>query len=115
MSHRVCEPKGVTVTAPSVQAGWAQVQRESGVLPEGGERTKTTLPSLQPSAWVSSSPSCLPRAVEIHTSAQKNEPLAVSSMVTGPANQALGLPQPPPGQSVGPQGLDQRGPREGSV
>jgi hypothetical protein len=50
------------------------------------------------------------QAVEICTSAQKNELLAVSSTATGPANQELGLPHPPPGQraswvpGAGPEG-----------
>lgn len=55
------------------------------------------------------------QAVEIYTSAQKNELLAVGSMATGPANQALGLPHPPPGQRASwAPGAGPEGPKGGS-
>lgn len=57
--HIVCEPKENDCHC-SLCPGWPrQVQWETGVFPE--REDGTTLPTLQPSPWVSSSPSCLPR------------------------------------------------------
>lgn len=96
----------------------AQTEHWGPWAPPPGDRERTELHSHPSKPLSSLVPVRLAsQAVEICTSAQKNELLAVSSIATGPANQELGLPYPPPGQRAngGPQGLDQRGPREGSV
>lgn len=92
-----CHIVRINVTASSVQAGPAQVQWETAYfLRTGRGRNYTPIPIT---LFLGQFQSILPsQAVEICTSAQKNELLAVSSTATGPANQELGQPCPPPGQ-----------------
>lgn len=91
--------------------GWPRTGTVGDSSTSGGrgeDRTTIPIPII---LFLGQFQSILPsQAVEICTSVQKNELLAVSSMATGSANQELGPPHPPPGQraswapGAGPEG-----------